>query len=350
MLGKFKVLSSIIEEEKEQWQEIWDNSEHKEVFLSPEYAKAYNNSDEIAKCAVLIEENTTIMYTFIQRKIDIEYNDKTYYDLITPYGYGGAHYSGNKSIELEIQFNEEFEKWCKLNNIISEFVRFNLFNKNLINYNGIIEENNLNIVCDLQKEEEDIWKNFKHKVRKNIKKALNNDVIVQIDEEGDTLEQFVKIYYETMDRNNASSQYYFSKSYFQHIINKLKGNYIIVNAIKDSEIISTELVLMSSETIYSFLGGTKSEYFDIRPNDILKYKTILWAKEKGLKYYVLGGGYKKEDGIYKYKLAFNPNGIHTYKVGKKILNQNIYDILCNKKLEYNRKDKIDNNYFPLYRI
>lgn len=350
MLGKLKVLSSIVEEEKEEWQTIWNNSEHREVFLSPEYAKAYNTRDEIAKCAILVEENTIIMYTFIQRKICIEYNNETYYDLITPYGYGGPYYSGNKNLEIETKFNEEFEKWCELNNIVSEFIRFTLFDKKLINYNGIIEENNLNVVCNLQKKEEDIWKNFKHKVRKNVKKALNNEVTVQIDENGETLEQFLKIYYETMDRNNASSQYYFSENYFKHIIDKLKGSYIIVNAIRDSEIISTELVLMSSESIYSFLGGTKSEYFDIRPNDILKYKTILWAKEKGLKYYVLGGGYRKEDGIYKYKLAFNPEGVYTYKVGKKILNQEIYDILCNKKLKDKKDNEIDKNYFPLYRI
>lgn len=350
MSSKFNILSSIIEDEKIKWYEIWKQSEEKDVFLNPEYAILYNKCDEVAKCAILQTENTTIIYSFIQRKISTLNSEIDYYDIITPYGYGGAQYSGEKSEKIEDEFNKKFEEWCRENNIVSEFIRFTLFAENLIKYNGLIEENNLNIVCNLEKEEEDIWKEFKHKVRKNVKKAKDSNISIKIDEYGETLNEFIKIYYETMDRNNANSQYYFSEDYFKHIVDKLSGSYMIINAIKDEKVISSELILLSNKSMYSFLGGTKSEYFDYRPNDLLKYEAILWGKKKGINYYVLGGGYKREDGIYKYKLAFEPNGTYIYKVGKRILNQNMYDIICDEKLKEKTNEEIDKNYFPLYRI
>lgn len=55
------------------------------------------------------------------------------------------------------------------------------------------------------------------------------------------------------------------------------------------KIISTELVLDGASNCYSYLGGTDSEYFYTRVNASLKYEIIKWAKEKGLKDFVLGG-------------------------------------------------------------
>lgn len=37
-----------------------------------------------------------------------------------------------------------------------------------------------------------------------------------------------------------------------------------------------------------------------RANDFLKFEVIKWAKEKGFKNYVLGGGYGTDDGIFQY--------------------------------------------------
>lgn len=69
----------------------------------------------------------------------------------------------------------------------------------------------------------------------------------------------------------------------------------------EGKIISTELVIYGMESCYSYLEGTDREYFHIRPNDFLKYEIIKWAKEKGLRNFVLGGGMVRMMGYFSIK-------------------------------------------------
>lgn len=351
----FFILNSKNKKDKDIWMRLWNQSKEKEVYMNPDYLELYiDEQNEEAICACFIEDDTSIIYPFIKRPIDLlDESGPYYYDISTAYGYGGPCYMGYKNESIEVKFWTCFEKWCKENNVVSEFIRFSLFNNQLISYPGNIELNNLNIVCDLTKSEENIWMGFKHKVRKNVKKAKSNGVTVEIDTNGSTIDSFLNIYYSTMDRNNANKTYYFSRKYFEGIIKNLNQNFAIFNAIKDNKIISTELLLLSNESMYSFLGGTDSEFYHLRPNDLLKYEMILWGKRNNKKHYVLGGGYTKEDGIYKYKLGFEPNGIMDYKIGKRILDSEIYDKLVKQNLANINKSKlelIDEKFFPLYRV
>ena len=97
-----------------------------------------------------------------------------------------------------------------------------------------------------------------------------------------------------------------------------------------------------NENLYSFLGGTLSDYFAYRPNDFLKYSIIKWGIENHYKRFILGGGHGTEDGIFKYKKSFAPHdGCTPFYVGKRIINESIYNNLSDSK---NKSD-----FFPLYR-
>ena len=96
-------------------------------------------------------------------------------------------------------------------------------------------------------------------------------------------------------------------------------------------------MIYGGENAYSFLGGTDSEFFDFRPNDLLKFEIIKWAKEKGLKNFILGGGYGEDDGIFQYKSCLAPHGIVDFYIGKKIYDENSYE-----KLISIRKNSIKN--------
>ncbi|WP_218143812.1 GNAT family N-acetyltransferase [Planococcus faecalis] len=114
------------------------------------------------------------------------------------------------------------------------------------------------------------------------------------------------------------------------------------------KIISTELVIFGSENCYSFLGGTDREYFHLSANNYLKYEIIKWAKEKGLKRFILGGGYGADDGIFKYKKSFAPNGVCSFYVGKKVFNEEKYNELVQMRNE-DMGFESDNLFFPKYR-
>lgn len=337
-------------EDKNKWNKIVKSFNNYEVFYLAEYVEALKiHGDGEPYLFYYNDTKTKAINVFMKRDIADDKNllgkieKNKYFDIVSPYGYGGFIIEGDNYVIV----NNEFEKYCKENAIISEFVRFNLLEGYEKIYNGKVERIKHNIIRTLDLNLEEMFMDFEHKVRKNIKKANRNGLNIQIDTKGETLHEFLKIYYETMNRNNAEKGYYFEEKFFE-TINKMKENIAYFNVLYDKKIISTELVLYSKNNCFSYLGGTNSEYFDLRPNDFLKYEIIKWAKEKKIKNFILGGGYGKEDdGIYKYKKSFAPNGIHDFYIGKNIFNKEIYNELVN--ISNNKNEIVNKDFFPLYR-
>lgn len=151
-----------------------------------------------------------------------------------------------------------------------------------------------------------------------------------------------------MERNSANNNFYFPKEFFEIISQMKKKNASLFHVVKDERIISSELVLYDLNNAYSFLGGTDSIYFPLRPNDLLKDYIIKWAYSRNLKNFVLGGGYGEDDGIFTYKKYFSKDGVSPFYIGKRIIDQGKYDKLCELRAQ-NNNEILNNSFFPLYR-
>ena len=335
--------------EAEKWDEIVRSFPDYDVFYLSGYSKAFmqeNLSNGVPVLLYYQKGSDRAVNVVLER--DVALDEKfvgkiekgTYYDLITPYGYGG--FWGNVSNWDEL--NKAYRDYCIDKNYICEFVRFELFSDYHIHFDGEVESRTHNVVRNLDSSIEDMWMNFKHKVRKNVKKA-NSYNLECIVEQGDAhIEDFLRIYYSTMDRSNAEEEYYFSKNFYETIC-EMKDNIAFFYVLHEEKVISTELVIYGSENCYSYLGGTDREYFDLRPNDFLKFEIIKWAKEKGLKNFVLGGGYGADDGIFQYKLALAPDGQYDFYIGRRIFNPESYEMLSNLRYE----KTLNAAFFPKYR-
>lgn len=266
-----------------------------------------------------------------------------WFDLSTPYGYGGFWTEGENYDAI----NSAYDEYCREQGYICEFVRFHLLSSYHKHYNGICEPRTHNIVRTLDISAEEMLMDFEHKVRKNIKRARQNEIEIIIDEKCRRLEDFLGIYYRTMERREAERNYFFTRDFFE-TLSTMEDCCAYVYALYKGKAISAELVIFGTENCYSFMGGTDQEYFYLRPNDYLKFETMMWAREKGFKKYVLGGGYGSDDGIYNYKKSFAPNGICDFYVGKKIFDACRYEKLMNiRKSQFGRD--MNTNYFPQYR-
>ncbi len=332
-----------------EWNSIVRSFSDYDVFYLPEYSKAFSIENPKNGVPLLLfyeDGDDRAINVVLKRDVALDEHllgkvkQNKYYDLITPYGYGG--FWGN--ISNWDKLNHAYWKYCLDNNYICEFVRFELFNDYHNHYDGIVETRTHNVVRSLLMPLDDMWMDFKQKVRKNVKKANAKNVTCIIENTDEHLDDFLHIYYSTMNRTTAKDEYYFSKQFFQNL-NKMKNNIMYFHALYNGKIISTELVIYGSENCYSYLGGTDCEYFDVRPNDYLKYEIIKWAKGKGLKNFVLGGGYGADDGIFQYKLCLAPNGLYDFYIGRKVIDQTSYDNL----VKVRDNNSIDNKYFPLYR-
>lgn len=349
MKDKFKIVTL---DEKNKWSDIVKSFSNYDVFYLPEYVEAFKiHGDGEPLLFYYNDGETKAMNVVMKRDIAKSkiFKDKLeenkYFDLTSPYGYGGFIIEGKNYKKV----NRGYRKQCKKNNIVCEFVRFHLLEGYESKYDGKAENIKHNIIRKLDINPEEMLMDFEHKVRKNIKRANKNGLQIQIDTEGETLDEFLDIYYSTMDRNNAEKGYYFKREFFEKL-NEMKGNVVYFNVLYEGKVISTELVIYSPNNCYSYLGGTLSEYFNLRPNDFLKYEIIKWAYNKGIKNFILGGGYGSEDdGIYRYKKSFAPNGIYDFYIGKNIFNKKMYNKLIVIRKKEENVDLENSSYFPLYR-
>lgn len=355
--SEFRVLDASVPAERRAWLQIWESWPRREVFAHPEYAALYADGRAVrACCATFRSGGARVLYPYLLRDLRAEsfWSEAVgpAFDLVTPYGYGGAYVWGEADRgQVADAFWGRFGQMAREEKLVSEFVRFALFPEALLDYPGPCEERSQNVIRSLDLPEERMWADFEHKVRKNVKKARRSGVTIELDAAGERLDDFLRVYTATMDRRGADAHYYFPRSYFERLQHGLRGQFMYFHAVLDGRVIASELVLSSVENVYSFLGGTDPEMFAHRPNDLLKHEIIRWAAGQGKKRFVLGGGYHKDDGIYRYKLSFAPRGATPFRVGFRVLDAGLYDALMRNRFgeAHDRRSAPAGGYFPGYR-
>lgn len=336
------------------WDEIVCSFPDADVYWLSGYASAFRlNGDGEPLLFCYEEDGSRAMNVVMKRDIaqDARFSGELpvgrYFDFVTPYGYGGWVIEGDAPQRLR----EEYTQWCRENGIVCEFIRFHLFgNENrLSSYYGEIRKALNNVVVPTSMPYDALWKDYEHKVRKNVKKAIENHLELIIEQNLDHIDDFLKIYYDTMARNNAKRYFYFSRAFFETIAEKLPENYQFYYVLKDGKVISTELVLLSAHRAYSFLGGTDAEYYAVRPNDFLKDAVIRMCTETKRSYFVLGGGYGESDGIYRYKRSFTKQPDVPYYVGTAVFLNDVYQQLTEIRMKQPEPPEPTSNFFPRYR-
>lgn len=271
-------------------------------------------------------------------------------DLTSPYGYGGPFFTGVQRFEAVLQ---AFKDWLCAERFCSAFLRLSL-DATMVHMSSLHQYDvgpaSPNVVVNLRQEPEEIWMGYEHKVRKNVQKARRAGCSVVLDHDLDQVPDFLDIYAATMRRNNAAPRYNFSDDFFAALGSELKGSYSVFSALDASgTTVSSELVLEGEQYLYSSLGGTMSNAFSMRPNDLLKHEIVLYGIRTGRSAFVLGGGYAENDGILRYKRSFAPTGLVTFYTAKMVGDRSRYAQLCAAHAGEAGETARRSDYFPEYR-
>ena len=344
-------------EGREKYKSLLSSLDDVEPYFLLDYIDIFSSGFENLICFSFSNNKTgvTILMPGYLKPVIIGKEKTSCLDFITPYGYTGPLSSTSASAADITEFWSEVDNWYKNNEVVTEFIRFNL-SDNHLNYSGAIVQTMLNVKGEIIDEDAQ-WTSFDHKVRKNVNKAKRENLTCEVyfkNIEDERIKEFFGIYTSTMQRTNAAPHFFYSFDEFKRFISNNQKNAALCTVYFGSIPVASELLLVSEETIYSFLGGTDEAYFDKRPNDFLKVEAINWARNQSIKYYVLGGGYGFEDGIFNYKKSFFPNNVVNYYSGRKIINSAVYDELIKKSNAVrsasglSELNKEDVSFFPLY--
>lgn len=326
----------------------------RDIYFEKDYGRLYEKIENGR--AEIFEYSSSIgrvHHMFIKREIPLQVSDTTYFDLVTPYGYGGPLIieckEGYKE-ELVKEFECKFKDYCNINNIISEFVRFHPIIGNANDFKKCYDVAHIRntVGTNLIDFKDPFQSEFSKSCRKNIRKALKEDISYRITEKPSDVSKFKEIYYSTMNRNGAKNYYYFDDEYFNQCVQLYRDNLLLVESIYKGKTIAMGLYFVYGKTIHIHLSGTLSEFLYLSPAYILRYAVTEWGKVNGYNLIHHGGGRTNDpkDSLYTFKKQFGKNTEFEFYTGKKIWNEDIYNRLCEAK----NIDKQHLDFFPAYRF
>src|SRR5699024_10815536 len=177
-----------------------------DIYFDSNYGKLYEKIEDGKSVVFEYEgEHGKIKHMFIKRQIP-DTDGETYYDIVTPYGYGGpVIVESNNKEKLVEDFEQDFNEYCMKNKIISEFIRFHPILNNEEDFRELYEVQRIRRTAgtNLGDFKDPFMDEFSKSCRKNIRKSLKSGVTYKVTEKPSEIKDFLKIYYSTMDRKSA---------------------------------------------------------------------------------------------------------------------------------------------------
>src|SRR5699024_646604 len=94
---------------------------------------------------------------------------------------------------------------------------------------------------------------FSKGTRKTIRRILRQGVSYEIVENPQDVSKFMDVYYSTMDRNEATNYYYFSKDYFESCIKYFGEQIVLVNVMLDNQVIASSFNFSGDKMLHVHL-------------------------------------------------------------------------------------------------
>ena len=315
-----------------------------DIYYSDEYISLYlKDNEELFRFEYKEGEKIFINKTIKRPILNIgttPINDG-FFDLETAYGYGGFYTNSEDSVFVENAIQKYYEK-CVNENIVAEFIRFHPFNDFPLIYKNYLEFNIYDREVVVKNLTENIFTSYVSKVRNTVKRARERVSI----NESNNLDKFIELYNETMKKNDATDFYFFKKEYYEKLLQN--DNVKLYEVIFEDSIIAMGFFMYGRDICHYHLSANTDMSYKLNSNYALLDYIFNIAKEKGIKYVLLGGGTTshKDDKLLKFKQKFSKD-LKPFYISGKIYNKEIYN-------KYNQiwqeQSKEDVKYFLKYRL
>lgn len=341
----------------------------RDVHYTPGYGRIYEHTyGQRPMLAVMERDGNIVMHAFVRRALDDlafltqAKATRRYEDIATPYGFGGpllAHPEREGSAQLLRDFDAHLRAWGVAEGLPAEFVCLHplLGNAEAVQASGIADPVPTKevVVIDLSPSIEQLWSAVSRGTRSSIQRARREGVEVgRVAPDRAALEVFQRLYLATMARVGAAQRWLFPDAYFRECVEQLgeEGSALFFARLGD-EVAAAYLLIYDERTAYYHFGASDERWLALRPNNLLMYETMLWAKGRGCARYHLGGGVSSDenDSLLRFKSSFGGGRTPLYTYGR-ILNADVYRELCDLKRSHEARSgaaAASADYFPLYR-
>lgn len=290
---------------KEAWIQFARNHPNATIFQSPFMLELYNsltNYKSTALIAVEADEVIGVLTNFTERYPNLPKQISRNIVFGAPLAQNEDQQIAEALLKAYIRLNRFQSIFSEFRNLSKEPPFRNVFNSLHADYTP-----HLDIVFDLKKGSEQLWKEVSGTRRKQITRGYNRGASVRE--------------IPLSDATSLRSCYSIIEKLYMKLKLPLPAYSIIENAVSlscdhyslkcfavyfEEEIIGSRFVLCYKDLIYDWYAASREEHYDKYPNDILPWEIIKWGAENGYSVFDFGGaGHPdKPYGVRDYKLKF----------------------------------------------
>ena len=239
----------------------------------------------------------------------------------------------------------QFQDFLEENRIVSVYSRlhFLMGQEDLLSGYGELREEGMEVTVDLTVPPEEHLARYRRGHRSDLKSLWNMELTFE--EVGpEYLDEFVRLYYPTMNRVGASERYYVEKSYFEYLLTEMRDFTRLFVAKHNDTVVAAELDQVCNGHIRGYLYGDMEEYRRLGVSKLMYHSVIVWGHSTGFRVFHLGGG---SPSLCNCKMGFNGRK-HVYSTWRHIADSAVYEDLCRQVYVLSGR-KPNDAYFPEYR-
>ncbi|HEV2070671.1 MAG TPA: GNAT family N-acetyltransferase [Acidimicrobiales bacterium] len=322
------------------WMEALMRTTH-DVHQLPGWAVASAKADEGEPCAVVVTEGAaTCLAPFLRRPITGEL-----WDAVSPYGYSGPVWSPGLTSQARAKLLQRAAAAVGDAGAVSWFVRLHPMLETVDPVEGgVVVDHGPTVAVDLATPADLRWKSLRSGHRGDITRARREGCAVELDHDLSGIDEFARLYHETMERIGSSDYYRFGVEYFEALRTELGGRIVLACARLDGELVGGALFTVSDSSglVGYHLSGSAPMSSNLQSAKLIIDRMQQWAADEGFGALHLGGGLgAAEDSLFRFKRGFS-SWTHRFRTIRFVLDATRY-----AKLSTGLDPK--SGFFPLYR-
>jgi serine/alanine adding enzyme len=287
------------------WSDFVSRHPEGTVFQTPQMYSAYSASKNYEPIAVACYEEDRLV------GILMAVVQKEYLGILGKLSARSIIWGGplleKKDCEIANEILAFYDKKAKKVAIYSQFR--NLFDlkwaKPAFENNGYYFEEHLNILIDLKKNEDELWKSLHSKRRNEIRRAIKEKTEFSVHHDEHALKKGYEILKEVYKIAKLPLP---DISLFQNVLSRSTRDFglNIFAANQQEKMIGVMFALLFKNRIYDWYAGSFRSSFDKYPNDLIPWEVMKWGKANGYEIFDFGGAGKPNVhyGVRDYKIKF----------------------------------------------
>jgi len=216
---------------------------------------------------------------------------------------------------------------------------------------GHLVQHGETVCMDLHQTPEQLWSATRHGFRNPINRLERQGFQFELDYSARFLDEFIKIYHDTMHRVGADPHYFFSREYLSNFQRILGPGFVLAHIRSPAgEIVSSGIFTVCKGIVQYHLSGNKLGGQGSDGSKLLLHGIRSWAQSQGLDVFHLGGGVGgRDDTLFNFKSGF-ASGRANFCTWRLIVDEPAYLRLCRtwERLNCSLADS-PAGFFPAYR-